>query len=99
MTPFAGGVGCQYQEICGALSGGLAVIGGLYGRENGEQDDERAQSLACRFRQRFLDEFGVTQCDLVRKLLKEPGGMGACANLVAWTAEMLLEVLDDEAGT
>ena len=41
-TGFAGGVGDSQQEMCGALSGGLLVIGGLLGRTSIDEDDRPA---------------------------------------------------------
>ncbi len=98
VTAFAGGVGCGYQELCGALSGGIAIIGGRFGRTSCDEDEKLAQNLARRFRQSFLDEFGCTQCKQVRELLKEPGGMGSCAVLVEWAANLLLEMISEAEG-
>ena len=75
VTPFAGGVGCHGKELCGALSGGIAVIGGLFGRRTSDEDDALVHDLACRFRERFVDELGVTRCQQVRAKIKAPGGM------------------------
>jgi len=52
-TPFAGGVGCSHMELCGALSGGLLVIGALYGREDAGTNDDLCQELALHWRDRF----------------------------------------------
>jgi len=93
VTPFAGGVGCRKQELCGALSGGIAVIGGRLGRKSCDVDDELVQNVAWRFRERFLDKFGSTQCEQVRMRVKEPGGMGSCAVLVEWVSGVLLQLI------
>ncbi|MDP2966726.1 MAG: C-GCAxxG-C-C family protein [Pelolinea sp.] len=45
-TPFAGGVGSTRMELCGALTGGLMVIGGLAGRESMDINDDSCQALA-----------------------------------------------------
>jgi C_GCAxxG_C_C family probable redox protein len=93
-TGFAGGLGDTQQEICGALSGGVLVIGGLLGRTSLGQSDWPALDLATRYRRRFLAEFGDTQCASLReKVIYVPGGLGSCAALVERAAMILLELL------
>lgn len=93
-TGLAGGLGNTEQEMCGALSGGVLVISGLLGRESLDKDDWPALNLATRYRQRFLAEFGYTQCGRLReKVVYVPGGPGSCAALVERAAVMLLGLL------
>jgi len=93
-TGFAGGVGDTQQEMCGALSGGLLVIGGLLGRTSLSQSDRPALDLATRYRRCFLAEFGDTQCARLReKVVYTPGGPGSCAALVERAATILLALL------
>jgi len=93
-TGFAGGVGDTQQEMCGALSGGVLVIGGLLGRTRLGESDRPALTLATRYRQRFLAEFGDTQCARLReKAIYAAGGLGSCAVLVERAAAILLELL------
>ena len=92
-TGFAGGVGDSQQEMCGALSGGLLVIGGLLGRTSIGEDDRPALSLATRFRERFRVEFEVTQCAQVRERIYAAGGLGSCSLVVERAATILLELL------
>ena len=92
-TCFGGGVGSTHQEMCGALSGSMLVIGGLHGRENSDQDDELALSLARCYRGRFLAAFGDTQCERLRERVRAQGGLGSCAVLVERAATVLLELL------
>jgi C_GCAxxG_C_C family probable redox protein len=89
----AGGVGSTHQEMCGALSGGVLVIGGLLGRERLSEDDEPALSVTAGYRARFLEELGDTQCARLRELVDAPGGLGSCAELVERAAVILLELL------
>jgi C_GCAxxG_C_C family probable redox protein len=93
----AGGVGGTQQEVCGALSGGVLVIGGLLGRRRPGDDESAAVALAARYRERFLLELGATQCATLRELVKAPGGLGSCAQVVEQAAAILLELLE-EAG-
>jgi C_GCAxxG_C_C family probable redox protein len=92
-TGFAGGVGGTHEELCGALTGGIMIIGGLYGRSRLEEDDGRAVKMAARYRACFAAEFGLTQCALLREWVHGPGGAGSCAVLVERGAQMLLDLL------
>ena len=91
-TGFGGGVGGTHQEICGALSGGVLVIGGLLGRESVDEDSDPARDLVTHYRERFLAALGDTQCARLRELVEAPGGLGSCDLLVERAATMLLEL-------
>ena len=65
-TPLCGGIGSSHEDVCGALSGGVLVIGGLHGRLDPAQNDDLAKSLAVAYRARFRDEFGTTCCGPIR---------------------------------
>jgi len=58
-TAFAGGIGGTTLENCGAFSAGVMIIGGLYGRESSEEDDQVCQGLAEKYRERFIDPRSV----------------------------------------
>jgi len=96
-TGLAGGVGSTKQEMCGALSGGVLVIGRLFGREQVEEDDQKALALAACYRERFLTEMGATQCARLYELVHTPGGLGSCAAVVERAVQILLDLLE-EAG-
>jgi C_GCAxxG_C_C family probable redox protein len=93
-NPFGGGVGGSRQELCGALSGALLVIGALYGRTDASQDDEQCYALAKQYREAFLSEFGHTQCEPIRDAFAKPDGSHGCDVVVARAARMLLGVLE-----
>ena len=93
-TGLAGGVGNTQQEMCGALSGGVLIIGGLLGRISLSESDRPALTLATRCRRRLLAEFGDTQCARLREMaVCVPGGLGSCAVLVERAATILLQLL------
>ena len=94
-TAFGGGVGGTREELCGALSGGVMVVSGLYGRVTSQEDDDQAYELATRYRRQFLAEFGNAQCAPLRKGVEAPGGLDSCAQLVERAARVLLSVLDE----
>ena len=93
-NPFGGGVGGTREELCGALAGGLLVIGALYGRTDSSQDDKLCYDFAKQFRQAFLDAFGHTQCAPIRDAFAKPDGSHGCDRVVAIAARALLKVLD-----
>ncbi len=92
----AGGLGGTQQEMCGALSGGVLVIGALYGRECANDDDPLAYRLSACYRESFRAELGDTQCARLREtVVHGTGGLGSCAVLVERAAGILLRVLRD----
>jgi C_GCAxxG_C_C family probable redox protein len=95
----AGGVGGTREEMCGALSAGVMVIGGAYGRVSSGEDDELAYALARSFRERFLADLGYTQCAPLREMVNAPDGWGSCAILVERAAMILLQLLDETEQT
>jgi len=95
-TAFAGGVGDTQQEMCGALSGGLMVIGALHGRATLAESDMPALRLAARYRERFAREMGATRCAAVYKRVHSERGLGSCALLVERAARILLDLLEKQ---
>jgi C_GCAxxG_C_C family probable redox protein len=93
-TPFGGGVGGTREELCGALAGGLMVIGGLNGRTDASQDDSQAYELAEHYREAFLAELGHTQCAPIREAFAKPDGSHGCDKVVAIVSRLLLGVLE-----
>ncbi len=73
LSGFGGGVGGARDGICGAISGGVAAIGLVYGRPNPPDGDrERAYEVSRDFVCRFRTAFGTTICrELIGDLLRE----------------------------
>ena len=105
---FGGGVGGSHAELCGAVSGGLLVLGLLFPHTQGENWDGKRQiyGLAKQFRQRFFETFGHTRCgDLLRARcgVSEKTtaaarlGLTAHCDIMVVTAVELLEALLREA--
>jgi C_GCAxxG_C_C family probable redox protein len=90
---FAGGLAGTRQELCGALSAGAMIIGMLYGRAGLTEDEQLARQLVKTFRERFLAEFGLTQCSPLRDRYAKPDGSTNCGPLVERAAQLLQEVL------
>lgn len=93
-SPFAGGVGGTRAELCGALTGGLLIIGGLLGREDGPTPDQECQDLAAKYRADFLQEFGWLKCGELREHWIGNVGQESCRLLVERAANVLIRNLD-----
>jgi len=93
-APFSGGVGGTQEELCGAFTGGLIVIGALYGRTDGIMNDEHCLLLSKAFRNRFLNHFGYLRCKDLRKFWIGKPGQPDCAELTGQATQLLLEILD-----
>ncbi len=92
-TGFAGGVGESKQEMCGAFSAGVMIIGALHGRNNLGESDWQALDLATHYRERFAAELGTTRCGPLYEQVHAPGGFGSCSIVVERAALILLELL------
>jgi C_GCAxxG_C_C family probable redox protein len=92
-----GGVGGSQEELCGALSGGVLVIGGQYGRVDPEDDDEACYRRVCAYRDRFRQAFGTTRCADIRAGGYGSDGIWPCSSLVEQAAHILLEILDQDS--
>lgn len=104
---FGGGVGGSRAELCGAVSGGLLVLGLLFPHTRGEDKAAKREVYAPAklFRQRFFETFGNTRCgDLLKA---RPGvsdktaaavrlGLTAHCDIMVVTAVELLETLLQE---
>ena len=93
----AGGVGCGYGEMCGALSAGAMVIGLLHGRSDATTNDDFCQRLSRDYRERFIETFGDSNCGKLRASGYGAGGHTPCSVLVARATRLLLELLEDAA--
>jgi len=95
-SALAGGVGGSLEELCGALSGGSLLIGGLYGRVDLGEDDEECYRRVCAYRDRFRRAFGTTRCCDIRASGYGSEGIWPCSSLVESAARILLGVLAEE---
>jgi len=94
-TPFAGGVGDTYGELCGAFTGGLMVIGGMYGRSENGISDYRCQVLAVQWREAFREEFEWLKCGDLRANWVGKPEQESCSVLVAEAAGLLIDQLSE----
>lgn len=83
-TGFGGGMG--QGCICGALAGGILVIGLLKGRSKPlEEDKKPAYDLAKSFSGQFKEKFGTPCCSG----LKKEDDRSVCSNYVAGAVDIL----------
>ncbi len=93
-TPFGGGLGKSFQEVCGVISGSAITLGLLYGRHEKGADWDLAAELAATIRQTFLDRNGTTQCEELRKRFGKDHQMQECTKLVQAGIVDLIELLN-----
>lgn len=95
-TPFAGGVGNTCDGLCGALSGGVLVIGALYGRLDNEIDDKLCQDLAAKYYREFKKAFKHVICHEIKEDWRKEFGYDNCENLVREAVLILADILEKD---
>lgn len=93
-TAFGGGCGRTFNELCGALSGGLIAIGHLYGRRTPGGNWDLPARFGAKIRQQFLEDFETTHCATLRKRFGDKRQADECRKLVRCVTTALLELLD-----
>ena len=105
VSGFGGGVGGSREEMCGALGGGVLVLGLLtpQTRLGDEESRKRLYARSKEFRRRFQEVFGLTRCgDLLRAkpgvTKKTPasqrlGVTAHCDNMIVTAVEILEQML------
>lgn len=95
---FLGGIGGTHAETCGALTGGIAAIGYLFGRTEPGEDIQLAQELAAEFTNRFVEGFGSANCGVLLEGFGEQQNGHKCKGLAAGAAGLLFELLEERTG-
>lgn len=93
-TPFGGGVGRSFDEMCGALSGGLILIGHFHGRTVADQGWDVPARMGRKLRESFLEQFQSTHCATLRERFGEEKQMQECAKIVECVAEKMYQLLN-----
>ncbi|MBN1679688.1 MAG: C_GCAxxG_C_C family protein [Anaerolineae bacterium] len=93
---FSGGVGNTHQQLCGALSGGVLLIGALHGRLHKDTDDSLCIRLAARYRDVFEETFGSACCCELKDIIERTGKPPSCDDLVEQAAQVLIDVLEND---
>ena len=87
---FCGGVAKSHEEMCGALSAGMMVIGAKYGRVTSDKPDKASLAAAAELRRRFIEHFGTSICDPIR------ARQDNCVWVVEETSQIVFDVLDED---
>jgi C_GCAxxG_C_C family probable redox protein len=105
-TGLGGGFGRQ-GEVCGALTGGVLVMGLVHGRERAEETEakEAATAKAAEFVQRFAEVNGALRChDLIGLDIGSEEGLEEyhaqnlherCSQIVSNAVRVILGSLDE----
>ena len=96
-TGLSGGIGVTYRDLCGALTAGVMVIGGIHGRSHPGEDDTRCHELASLYRDRFAQELGSAYCHELRATKYGSHGQEPCSVLVERAAGILLTLIKESA--
>lgn len=96
-TAFGGGLGRTFQEMCGALAGAAIVIGHLHGRKIPGQAWDLPAELGTEIREKFIERFGTTTCETLRRQFGEEQQMDQCRNLVKSLTYDLLVLLSEDS--
>lgn len=95
LTGFAGGVGGTHEEMCGALVGGILIIGALYGRARPTEDDQPAYQLSVYYREKFIERMGGARCHEFRDNGYGSDGHTTCGQLVSRAVKVFFDVLKE----
>jgi len=95
-TGFAGGTGGTHQEMCGALFGGILIIGALYGRAWPYESDEISYQKSAQFREEFKKAFGGTSCQSIKDTGYGSQGIYPCSIFVEKAVRLFLLMLRDK---
>jgi C_GCAxxG_C_C family probable redox protein len=92
-TGLAGGVGGTHEEMCGALVGGILIIGAMYGRARPTEDDQPAYRLSVHYRNKFIEQMGGAKCHQLREMGYGSGGHTPCGVLVGRAIPIFFEAV------
>jgi C_GCAxxG_C_C family probable redox protein len=104
-TGFCGGF-ARTRGICGAVTGGIMVLGILYGRDNVQQSYDTVYEKVQQFLQAFEEEYmsinclELTGCDLSkeegRQAFAEKNMMEQCRQFTGRAASLVAELINAE---
>ena len=89
-TGFCFGAGMNCGSICGALTGGLMVLGAALPRQDVMENRPIARAAAVELEKRFHEKFGTMLCsDIVRQ-----NGKRICGDCIAYCTEQAIEMIE-----
>lgn len=90
---FCKGIGKTGEDICGTVAGGVIALGYLSGRMKPDDDLAPVAADAARFRKRFLDKFGTTNCSELLDKFGEQEQMDKCRKMTAEASGIIADIL------
>lgn len=91
---FGGGMGIE--SVCGALTGGIMVLGVLFTNEKAHES-ERIKTLEKEFLSRYQDKMGDIMCRPLKE--KHHNDEVRCINIIKEAGAILDEIVQRELGT
>ena len=80
-------------HLCGALASGVIFIGFLYGRTLPSDDLTCVDELTYELHRRFLEEFGVKECGLIREKYVPLSENHTCEYVYSKGAQMAVQLI------
>jgi len=97
-TPFGSGI-ADREDACGALVGGLMVIGYLFGRRSLDESQDLCWELSRKFYDRFKTNFCATTCHSIKGFIPDWDEQVKCSQTVSQSITILWQLLDDAQKT
>lgn len=94
-----GGMAESMSSHCGGLTIGLLLIGALYGRTEVRGDARYDAAIARGFWQRFLNEFGTSNCTSLKDQPAIDPDISRCTYIMVRSAQLLLQYLHEFEAT
>lgn len=93
---FCGGTGAH--ELCGAIAGGVLVLGRWFGRTPSEPRNEDLPKYTKALIDAFTERFGHTTCRDLKPDIEPSEAKKVCCEYVRFVAEKVEELLDKGIG-
>ena len=94
-TSFMGGISGTQQHICGAVSGGLIVLGSLYGRTEADVNDDLLTQLGQQYLETFTNTCGANS--VICHELRERRKVESCVPYVQCAVIEALKLIEQQA--
>lgn len=84
------------KEICGALNGGMVVVGNMFGRNDPKKENKATYKVARDFYKKFEEQFSTSSCAALTSNVEwgTPQHRAFCDDLIAKTAKILADVFN-----
>lgn len=90
-TPFRGGMARTHKSTCGVVSGGLIVIGSLFGRALPTEVDDLCSTYAARYYESFEQQWGLNSVNC--GILLEHRPSDSCIPYAVYGVQQVLKII------